>query len=47
LGIAETFTKLVPSADLVKLEEVGHYPQEDWHEKVSESLLTFLRRQVV
>jgi pimeloyl-ACP methyl ester carboxylesterase len=47
LTIAEAFTKVVPSADLVKLEEVGHYPQEDWHEKVSESLLTFLRRQVV
>jgi pimeloyl-ACP methyl ester carboxylesterase len=47
LGIAEAFTKIVPSADLVQLEEVGHYPQEDWHEKVSEALLPFLRRQVV
>ncbi|MBD1868638.1 alpha/beta fold hydrolase [Leptolyngbya sp. FACHB-671] len=47
LSIAEAFTKIVPSADLVQLEEVGHYPQEDWHEKVSEVLLPFLRRQVV
>lgn len=34
-------------AEFVALEEVGHYVQEDWHEKVSEALLTFLRRQAV
>lgn len=46
LAIAETFVEKVPNAELVTLEEVGHYPQEDWHEKVNEALLTFLRRQV-
>ncbi|MER3434129.1 MAG: hydrolase [Leptolyngbya sp. ERB_1_1] len=34
-------------AELVELDEVGHYPQEDWHEKVSEILIPFLRQQVV
>ncbi len=34
-------------AELIELDEVGHYPQEDWHEKVSEILIPFLRRQAV
>jgi len=45
--MAEKFVQQSPQAELVKLEEVGHYPQEDWHEKVNEALLHFLRRQVV
>jgi pimeloyl-ACP methyl ester carboxylesterase len=28
----------------IELAEVGHYPQEDWHEKVSEVLIPFLTR---
>ncbi|MEP0818608.1 alpha/beta fold hydrolase [Trichocoleus desertorum] len=44
-SMAENFTKAVPDAELVKLEEVGHYAQEDWYEKVNEVLLPFLRRQ--
>ena len=28
------------------LEETGHYPQEDWPEKVSNALLTFLRQTI-
>lgn len=47
IATAEQFAKTLPDAEFVKLEEVGHYPQEDWHEKVSDALLTFLRRQVV
>ncbi len=43
--MAETFVKTLPHGDLVKLEEVGHYPQEDWHEKVTAILVPFLRRQ--
>lgn len=39
--------KSVSHAELVELDEVGHYPQEDWHEKVSEVLLPFLRRQAI
>ncbi|MBW4441212.1 MAG: alpha/beta fold hydrolase [Plectolyngbya sp. WJT66-NPBG17] len=34
-------------AERVELDEIGHYPQEDWHEKVSEILIPFLRRQIV
>ncbi|MBW4579560.1 MAG: alpha/beta fold hydrolase [Tildeniella nuda ZEHNDER 1965/U140] len=44
LDIAKQFTHALPDAELVELEEVGHYPQEDWHEKVSDALLPFLRR---
>lgn len=44
--VAETMAKVIADADWVTLDQVGHYPQEDWHEKVSEALLTFLRRQV-
>ncbi len=42
---AEAFAQSMPNAELLKLEEVGHYPQEDWHEKVTEALTRFLRRQ--
>lgn len=41
---AETFAKSLPQGELVILEEVGHYPQEDWPEKVNEALIPFLRR---
>lgn len=47
LNVAETFGKGIPHAELVPLEEVGHYPQEDWHEKVNTALLDFFRRQAV
>jgi len=45
LSVAESFTTSLKDGELVQLEEVGHYPQEDWHEKVSDLLLPFLRRQ--
>lgn len=45
LAIAQAFVQSTPDAELIILEEVGHYPQEDWYEKVNEALLTFLRRQ--
>lgn len=47
VSLAEQFTRSLNNGELVKLEEVGHYAQEDWHEKVNEALLLFLRRQVV
>jgi pimeloyl-ACP methyl ester carboxylesterase len=47
LSVAQSFAALVKQAELVEWEEVGHYPQEDWHEKVNATLLNFLRRQVV
>ncbi|NJN30308.1 MAG: alpha/beta fold hydrolase [Synechococcales cyanobacterium RM1_1_8] len=37
----------LPDGKLVALAEVGHYPQEDWHEKVTEVLLPFLRRKAL
>ena len=45
LSLAQSFTTALKDGELVQLEEVGHYPQEDWHEKVSDRLLPFLRRQ--
>ncbi|PSB26984.1 alpha/beta fold hydrolase [Stenomitos frigidus] len=45
LDMAKQFIHHLADAELVELEEVGHYPQEDWHEKVSAALLPFLRRQ--
>jgi pimeloyl-ACP methyl ester carboxylesterase len=44
VALAQSFSKMVSQAELVELEEVGHYPQEDWHEKVSAALLDFFRR---
>lgn len=41
---AKTFANSLKTAEFAELWEVGHYVQEDWHEKVSEALLTFLRR---
>ena len=35
---AEANTKGFPKAEFIALEEVGHYPQEDWHEKVIDAL---------
>ncbi|MGB3265671.1 MAG: alpha/beta fold hydrolase [Microcoleus sp.] len=46
----EPAKKLVSSlknAELVTLEQAGHYPQEHWSEKVGEAVITFLRRQEV
>ncbi|MBO1351720.1 MAG: alpha/beta fold hydrolase [Hormoscilla sp. GUM202] len=45
LSQAQSFASSLANAEVVPLEQVGHYAQEDWHEKVSEVLLPFLRRQ--
>jgi pimeloyl-ACP methyl ester carboxylesterase len=47
LSMAEAAAQQISEAELVLLEEVGHYPQEDWHEKVNATLLNFLRRQII
>lgn len=39
--------KAIEHAEFAELDEVGHYPQEDWHEKVNDVLIPFLRRQAV
>jgi pimeloyl-ACP methyl ester carboxylesterase len=43
--LAQSLADRLSDVELVKLEEVGHYPQEDWHEKVSDALMRLLRRQ--
>lgn len=40
---ARSMVKTLPDGKLEELEEVGHYPQQDWPEKVSAALLPFLR----
>lgn len=45
VALAEDVARSLRDGELIKLEEVGHYPQEDWHEKVSEALIPFLRRK--
>ncbi|QIR38413.1 alpha/beta fold hydrolase [Tolypothrix sp. PCC 7910] len=42
--IAQSFADSVPNAELVKLNNVGHYPQEHYHETILEDLLPFVRR---
>ncbi|MBD2166284.1 alpha/beta fold hydrolase [Calothrix membranacea FACHB-236] len=42
--IAQSFVDSVPNAELVKLNNVGHYPQEHYHETILEDLLPFMRR---
>jgi pimeloyl-ACP methyl ester carboxylesterase len=47
VDLAETLAKQLSDGDLVTLDEVGHYAQEDWPEKVVEALIPFLRRQAL
>jgi pimeloyl-ACP methyl ester carboxylesterase len=44
--VAQETAKAFPGAEFLALEEVGHYPQEDWHEKVNDALGPFLRRSL-
>ncbi|MGK7875981.1 MAG: alpha/beta fold hydrolase [Xenococcaceae cyanobacterium] len=44
---AENLASSQPNAELVKLEEAKHYPQEHWPKEISEAILKFLRRQVL
>jgi pimeloyl-ACP methyl ester carboxylesterase len=44
---AQQFANSLKNAEVVKLEEGGHYPQEHWSGKLSEALLLFLRRQAL
>ncbi len=37
----------IPKAQVVKLEQVGHYPQHDWPQKVQEAVIPFLRKLIV
>ena len=42
---AKAFAQGLDDGDYVGLDEVGHYAQEDWAEKVSEAIVPFLRKQ--
>lgn len=46
VGLAETFAKALKDAEIESLDQVGHYAQEDWSEKVSDAILPFLRKQI-
>jgi pimeloyl-ACP methyl ester carboxylesterase len=45
VDIAENFANSVSNTELIKLNNVGHYPQEHYHETILEDLLPFLRRK--
>lgn len=47
VSLAEACVGTLPSGELSTLEEVGHYAQEDWAEKVATALSTFLRQMTV
>jgi len=44
IDIAQKFSDSVSNADLIKLNNVGHYPQEHYHNAILEDLLPFVRR---
>lgn len=44
IDVAEKFANSVPNAELIKLNNVGHYPQEHYHKTILEDLLPFVRR---
>jgi len=44
VSLAENFAKQLDDVTIAKLEETGHYAQEDWAEKVSEAVVPFLRK---
>ncbi|ACC83570.1 alpha/beta fold hydrolase [Nostoc punctiforme] len=45
VDIAQKFTDSAPNTELIKLNNVGHYPQEHYHEVILEDLLPFVRRK--
>lgn len=45
VAIPQTIAQSHKTADFVALEAVGHYPQEDSTDKVSNALVTFFRRR--
>ncbi|MDB9435952.1 alpha/beta fold hydrolase [Dolichospermum lemmermannii CS-548] len=44
VDMAETFVKSVANGEIIKLNNVGHYPQEHYHEVILQDLLSFVRR---
>lgn len=44
VDMAEKFVKEVSNAEIVTIQNVGHYPQEHYHETILQDLLPFVRR---
>ncbi|NEQ50296.1 MAG: alpha/beta fold hydrolase [Leptolyngbya sp. SIO3F4] len=42
---AQAFAKGLSDGEYMELDQVGHYAQEDWAEKVGEAIVPFLRKQ--
>ncbi|NET49186.1 MAG: alpha/beta fold hydrolase [Merismopedia sp. SIO2A8] len=47
LDVVEPIVDSLADGTLVRLEQVGHYVQEDWAEKVNDALIPFLRQQII
>lgn len=47
VSLAESCVSTLQDGELAKLDQVGHYGQEDWAEKVAEALSPFLRKLAV
>jgi pimeloyl-ACP methyl ester carboxylesterase len=45
IAAAQATAKSFPRSEFVELAEAGHYPQEDWPEKVNGALIPFLGRR--
>jgi len=43
--IAQNFANSVLNSELIKLNNVGHYPQEHYYEEILKDLLPFVRRK--
>ncbi len=44
---AQQLASSIQKAEIMKMEEVGHYPQDHWSDKVSDAIQGFLRRQAM
>ena len=44
LSMAQNSVSAIKQAEIIQLENVGHYPQEHYHEAILEDLLPFVRR---
>jgi pimeloyl-ACP methyl ester carboxylesterase len=44
VDIGESFVKSVPDGELIKLNNLGHYPQEHYQETILQDVLPFVRR---
>jgi pimeloyl-ACP methyl ester carboxylesterase len=44
VDMADNFVNSVSNGEIIKLNNVGHYPQEHYHEVILQDLLPFVRR---